>query len=246
MMTMHELSLELTVTAKILCLSNSFLIVANTAKYPRQSSLKFLLLNPKRHFEAITREARAVVLTGGTMQPMSDYICQLLNPSEHRKVHLFSCGHVIPARNLLALSLRSGPSAQPFEFTFQKRYQPELIEDLGMTIVNLASVVPDGIVLFFPSYEYEDYVFSHWERRGLIRNIETKKKYIREPRNATNVEDTFHSYQQLIESNYSKKNVQKTIRFRGAILSCVAGGKLSEGINFNDGLGRCIVMLSFR
>lgn len=39
------------------------------------SSLKFLLLNPAVHFTNIVREARAVVVAGGTMQPVSTRFC---------------------------------------------------------------------------------------------------------------------------------------------------------------------------
>ena len=35
------------------------------------SSFRFLLLNPTVHFEEIVRECRAVVVAGGTMQPVS-------------------------------------------------------------------------------------------------------------------------------------------------------------------------------
>ena len=36
------------------------------------SSLKFLLLNPAVHFTSIVREARAVIVAGGTMQPVNE------------------------------------------------------------------------------------------------------------------------------------------------------------------------------
>ena len=35
------------------------------------SSFRFLLLNPSVHFEEIVKECRAVVVAGGTMQPVS-------------------------------------------------------------------------------------------------------------------------------------------------------------------------------
>ena len=42
-----------------------------TAENLSASSLKFLLLNPSVHFTRVVREASAVVVAGGTMQPVS-------------------------------------------------------------------------------------------------------------------------------------------------------------------------------
>jgi Rad3-related DNA helicase len=36
----------------------------------KKSYLKFLLLNPETHFQEIVAQARTVILTGGTMQPV--------------------------------------------------------------------------------------------------------------------------------------------------------------------------------
>lgn len=36
-----------------------------------ESSVKFLLLNPAVHFAQVLKEARAVIIAGGTMQPVS-------------------------------------------------------------------------------------------------------------------------------------------------------------------------------
>ena len=39
---------------------------------PGQSKLKYLQLNPAVYFSSVLEEARAVVIAGGTMQPVSD------------------------------------------------------------------------------------------------------------------------------------------------------------------------------
>ena len=52
------------------------------------------------------------------------------------------------------------------------------IEELGRTISNLCTVVPGGVVCFFPSYDYERHVLSIWEQSGLLHKI-TKKKQVR-------------------------------------------------------------------
>ena len=51
------------------------------------SSLKFLLLNPAVHFTSIVREARAVIVAGGTMQPVI-IIMKLYNLLVKCSVHL--------------------------------------------------------------------------------------------------------------------------------------------------------------
>jgi chromosome transmission fidelity protein 1 len=40
-----------------------------------KSYIKYLLLNPESHFTEVLEQARAVILAGGTMQPVSKYQC---------------------------------------------------------------------------------------------------------------------------------------------------------------------------
>ncbi|XP_059833719.1 ATP-dependent DNA helicase DDX11 [Hypanus sabinus] len=205
-----------------------------------QSSLKFLLLNPAVHFAEIVKESRAVVIAGGTMQPVAEFKDQLLftsGVSADRLVE-FSCGHVIPPENILPIILCSGPSGQQLEFTFQKRDKPQLLDECGRVLVNLCKVVPGGIVCFFPSYEYENLVYKHWEKTGLLVQLEAKKKIFQEPRKASMVEHVLFEYSRCIQ--HSKQTAGP---ITGALLLSVVGGKMSEGINFSDDLGRCVVMV---
>ena len=51
-----------------------------------------------------------------------------------------------------------------------------------------------------------------------------------EPRDASGVEKLWMDYTQAAQSE------------TGALLLCIIGGKLSEGINFSDNLGRCVIV----
>jgi len=109
-------------------------------------------------------------------------------------------------------------------------------------ISNVSSVVPEGIVVFFPSFEYESQVHATWTDKGILTSIQMKKQVYREPRSATEVEDVLQKYRDSITKTSDKMNsVEQTPR--GALLLCVVGGKMSEGINFSDGMGRCVVMV---
>ncbi|MDR8335907.1 hypothetical protein FPK31_24245, partial [Acinetobacter baumannii] len=43
-------------------------------------------------------------------------------------------------------------------------------------LVNICTVVPDGVVVFFPSYHFEEHVHNVWRQLGIDKRIEAKKK----------------------------------------------------------------------
>uniref|UniRef100_A0A452ES65 DEAD/H-box helicase 11 n=2 Tax=Capra hircus TaxID=9925 RepID=A0A452ES65_CAPHI len=205
-----------------------------------QSSLKFLLLNPAVHFTQVVKECRAVIIAGGTMQPVSDFREQLLVGAgvEAERVVEFSCGHVIPPDHILPLIICSGPSNQMLDFTYQKRGLPQMMDETGRILCNLCNVVPGGVVCFFPSYEYQQQVCAHWEKSGLLARLTIRKRIFQEPRKANRVEQVLLEYSRCIKHCGQARGTET-----GALLLSVVGGKMSEGINFSDNLGRCVVMV---
>lgn len=111
--------------------------------------------------------------------------------------------------------------------------------DLGKTIATLCEVIPDGVVAFFPSYEYLSRVLSIWKSRSgnakdetVLGLIEQRKPVLYESREMTGKsEELLQEYTNTIESG------------SGALLLSVVGGKLSEGINFSDRLGRGVLVI---
>lgn len=204
----------------------------------RQSILKFILLNPSSQFKQMVSEARSIVLAGGTMQPFSEFIELLFGPLgiERDRLALFSCGHVISKNQLYLATLSQSFNSKPIELSFKTRSSMAYIDEIGLTVQEIASLSPAGMVCFFPSYDYEQLCYNRWNHVGVISKIETKYKQVfREPRQANHVKLILDEYSNAIEKNKDTG--------RGAILFSVVGGKMSEGINFNDDLGRCIVMI---
>lgn len=206
-----------------------------------QSSLKFLMMNPAVHFTDIVKQARSVVVAGGTMQPLDEFKDQLFHASGVTPAQImeYSCGHVIPSDHLLAMSLATGPSGVDLDFTYQTRENSKLLNELGLLLSNICQSVPGGVVCFFPSYDYQRIVYSHWEKSGALLRIGHKKRVFQEPKKASQVDHILAEYSSCIQRSQAMSVGSLT----GAILFCVVGGKMSEGINFSDELGRCVVMV---
>ena len=195
--------------------------------------LRFLLLDPANQFRQMVREAHSVVVAGGTMQPVTEFRDQLFVAAgaDTSRVMHFSCDHVVPASNILPRVLSCGPSGAKLDFSFQHRDKTETLTELGRVLTNLVNIVPGGVVVFFPSYDYEKLVHKHFTNTGVISKIEAKKRIYREPKNSSDLDSVLQDYSSSVRLS------------GGAVLLAVVGGKMSEGINFSDELGRCVVMV---
>lgn len=211
-------------------------------------SLRYMLLDPTYHFKDIVEEARAVILAGGTMSPMSDYEQHLLPYLSPSKIMRLSCGHVIPPSNLLAVPVVTARSSADFDFTFENRNKEKTMIDLGDAILSMAQNIPDGVVVFFPSYSYLDSCVAAWKRLSLSSSnvsvwesfsaskpifLEQRSQAQKTPNKEASLDSLLTAYTAAIASGNG----------RGALLFAVIGGSLSEGINFSDVLGRGVVVV---
>ncbi|GAB1317116.1 ATP-dependent DNA helicase chl1 [Madurella fahalii] len=250
---------------------------------PPDIKLSYLLLSPTHAFSSIVSSVRAVILAGGTMSPFDDYKAHLFPTLPADQITTLSCGHVIPPSNLFVWTLAStrpipagstAPTPDAFEFSFQKRSDRAMIRQLGLALLNICSVVPDGVVVFFPSYGYLDEVVAAWQtppnassssstttttttttatatatattnRQTLWDRLGAKKALFRETKGGSS-DEVLQQYTDAILSRPPPRSEGAGPNHSaggGAVLLSVVGGKLSEGINFSDRLGRCVLVV---
>lgn len=170
-----------------------------------------------------------------------------------RTLTALSCGHVVPRDALLPLAVAKGPSGRALDYSFGSRSAPEMIDELGRLLANACRVAPGGVVVFFPSFAYADDVYDRWVKTGVNSEIARHKAIFREPRAAAKVEKVLRDFatsvrngeerRRAADSGVSKNGSGNPAGRTGAVMLCVCGGKLSEGINFKDELGRLVVMV---
>ncbi|CAE6455181.1 unnamed protein product [Rhizoctonia solani] len=199
--------------------------------------LKYQLLNPSTHFREVVEKARSVVLAGGTMSPIGDFHTQLFSYLAPERLVVYSCGHVVPKSNIRTIVLGKGPRGKPLEFKFGARGDEELIMELGQTILNLTNLVPNGFVVFLPSYAFLSLVKTAWGKgeNKILERLSKKKKIFYEPQENGDVESVLREFSAIASNS--------TEGLTGAILFAVVGAKLSEGLNFSDGLARAVAIV---
>ena len=168
---------------------------------------------------------------------MDDYVQQLLAYAKPDRLKTWSCGHIIPRGNLIVWPVMKGPNRIDFDFTYGKRDSAAMIDALGDCLIQLSGVIPDGLVVFFPSYSYLDQVILRWQvkvgniSQTIWDRLAKEKRVFRESKKVTCGDDVLRDYSEAISTG------------NGGLLLSIIGGKMSEGINFSDKLGRGVVVV---
>ncbi len=218
--------------------------------------LRFVLLNPASHFQKVVAEARSVLLLGGTMRPFDLLVNSLVPSLAKDKLRTFSCSHVVDKSHVLCLTLGCGPKEEPLDFRFNMRSHTTTITELYLCLQGAAQRVSYGKVVFFTSYSYMEMVIKTWTQLGLLDKLKSMMPVLVEPRGGGGVsmDKIWQSYCKHANTfcHQETTNVDDTIRSTsvsyacngsGAMLFCVMGGKMSEGINFSDNLARLVVVV---
>ena len=106
------------------------------------------------------------------------------------------------------------------------------------------------MVVFVPSYSFEKCLFDAWKQGNIVSRLEALKPVFREPKQTASLPNVLQKYADKCRDGGGKAIHQSpspspspSPSLFTAILFCVVGGKMSEGINFKDELARLVVVI---
>ncbi|KAL5792951.1 hypothetical protein ACOSP7_001545 [Xanthoceras sorbifolium] len=169
---------------------------------------------------------QSVVITSGTLSPI-DLYPRLLNfhPVVSRSFKMSLTRDCI-----CPMVLTRGSDQLPVSTKFDMRSDPGVARNYGKLLVEMVSIVPDGIVCFFVSYSYMDEIIATWNDSGILKEIMQHKL-------------VFIETQDVVETTLALDNYRRACDCgRGAVFFSVARGKVAEGIDFDRHYGRLVIM----
>lgn len=246
-------SLVLTFMADDNRYNSSFMVVMQQRKgamhdasrlEPKDLQLELVCLNPSIIFQRmVINRYENIVLTSGTMSPLDMYPKMLgFTPNLERSFEIsFHREAVLPF--VVSSSITTAKEVFQLSSKMEDRSNDNILRGYGLLLIELSRVVPDGMVVFFPSYQYMENAIHFWAQDnalgfGTIIDLLLQNKLLFFETSSTGDIDA------VLETSFALHNYKIACDCgRGGILFAVARGKLSEGIDFSDQYGRCVVLV---
>ncbi|KAJ5096855.1 hypothetical protein N7456_007576 [Penicillium angulare] len=189
--------------------------------------LHFTCLDAAIAIKPVFDRFSSVVITSGTLSPLEMYPKML----GFTAVMQESYSMTLARRSFLPMIVTRGSDQAQVSSSFGIRNDPGVVRNYGTLLTEFARITPDGIVVFFPSYLYMESIISMWQGMGILDQIWNYKLILVETPDAQESSLALETYRTACCNG------------RGAIMFCVARGKVSEGIDFDHHYGRAVLCI---
>ena len=108
--------------------------------------------------ELASLNVRSILVTSGTLSPLPSYSMELGLPFPH----LLENPHIISSNQVHVRVIGKGVSGKLLNSSYERRQNNEYYIELGNTLITLAKVVPEGMLVFFPSYSVMESCIEAW------------------------------------------------------------------------------------
>lgn len=199
---------------------------SDTATVPNPI-LHFTCLDAAIAIKPVFDRFSSVIITSGTISPLEMYPKML----GFTAVVQESYAMTLARRSFLPMIVTRGSDQGQMSSGFQTRSDPGNVRNYGNLIIEFSKLTPDGIVVFFPSYLYMESVISMWQSMGILDQVWKSKLILVETPDSQETSLALETYRTACSNG------------RGAVLLCVARGKVSEGIDFDHHYGRTVLCI---
>ncbi|KXJ89685.1 DNA repair helicase [Microdochium bolleyi] len=199
---------------------------SDTAEVPNPV-LHFTCLDAAIAIKPVFDRFSSVIITSGTLSPLEMYPKMLGFSTVVQESYTMT----LARRSFLPMIVTRGSDQANISTSFQVRNEPSVVRNYGNLLTEFARVTPDGMVVFFPSYLYMESIISMWQGMGILDEVWQYKLILVETPDAQETSLALETYRTACCNG------------RGAILLCVARGKVSEGIDFDHQYGRTVLCI---
>ncbi|WJX15585.1 DNA helicase [Trifolium repens] len=223
-------------------------------------TLSLWCLNPEVVFRDVADLSLSVILTSGTLSPMTSFSSELGVKFEAS----LEAPHVIDIDSqVLPAIIPTGPGNIPLNASYKTADGYAFQDAVGRSLEEIFKIVSGGCLVFFPSYKLMEKLCTRWSETGQWSRLNAEKSLFVEPKGGSqdDFELALKGYYDSIHHNKRpasgrKRRIKKTdlnhfhavdslqvSKKEGAALLGVCRGKVSEGIDFSDDNARVVIIV---
>jgi DNA excision repair protein ERCC-2 len=199
---------------------------SETAKVPNPI-LHYTCLDASIAIKPVFERFSSVIITSGTISPLEMYPRMLQFDTVVQESYTMT----LARRSFLPLIITRGSDQVAISSRFEIRNDPSVVRNYGNILIEFAKITPDGMVVFFPSYLYMESIISMWQGMSILDEVWKYKLLLVETPDSQETSLALETYRTACCNG------------RGAVMLCVARGKVSEGIDFDHHYGRTVLCI---